>query len=155
MKHSTLLPKGKSWIHSFSATRLYSSSLTTYSVVIIYLVFQFTDSQAMIFTQANDIWNSVNVMIALRSSCPGKHKLISSPHLAYNLFLMNFTEQMEQMELNWEHQKLENKESRAAEVGKKNFIWNASWKRRGKIVSQRTTDVMFLKRDTECYSYLL
>lgn len=72
----------------------------------------------MIFTRENDIWKSVNVRIALRSSCPCKHKLISSLHLEYILFLMNFTEQMEPMELGWRHQNLGNKEIRAAEVEK-------------------------------------
>lgn len=60
--------------------------------------------------------------IALCSSCPGKHKLISSLHLKYILFLMNFTEQMEPMELAWRHQKLENKEIRAAEVEKQALV---------------------------------
>lgn len=83
----------------------------------------------MIFTRANDIWKSVNVRIALRSSCPGKHQMISNLHLESILFLMNFTEQMEQMELDWKHEKLENKEIRAAEVEKKHFVWNASWKK--------------------------
>lgn len=70
--------------------------------------------------------------IALCSSCPGKHKLISSLHLEYILFLMNFTEQMEPMEFDWRHRKLENKVTRAAEAEKQALCL----KRRGKMVTQ-------------------
>lgn len=63
---------------------------------------------------------------------------------------MNFTEQIAPVELDLRHQKLKNKEIRVAGV-EQSLFQNASYKRRKKMITQRTTYVVSLKRDTECY----
>lgn len=87
----------------------------------------------MIFTGENDIWKRVNVGIALHSSCPGKHKLISTL-CTWNTFFFSWILQSiwNQWNLTGGIRSWKTKRLGLLRLKTKHFGRNANWKMEGK-----------------------